>query len=338
VQLGGEQQLVRVEPFEHGDGGSDWPDRGPGIGSLFALGHLRLAETSDPEPGPGQALVRIHAISLNPGEVIYVVPGSEEGSVPGWDAAGVVVRAAADGTGPSEGSAVVTLGSNGAWAELRAVDTDLLGIVPDGVDHGAVSTLPVAATSALRALRRIGPILGRRVLVTGAGGAVGRFAVRLAALGGEVIAATSDPDLAKELRALGATQVISDGPRYATQPVHGVIDTVGGPYLVGAYALLAAGGVLVAVGHAAGQSETFTFGELFGDGGRHGRSLTTFFLLDGAPGIGADLTWLAARLADGDLAPQISWRGSWTRITEATDLLTGGGLRGKAVLDIDHER
>ena len=304
-----------------------------------ARGHLRLAETPDPEPGPGQALVRIHAISLNPGEVTHVVPGSAEGSVPGWDAAGVVLRAAADGTGPSEGSAVVTLGWNGAWAELRAVDTDLLGSVPDGVDHGTVSTLPVAATSALRALRRLGPILGRRVLVTGAGGAVGRFAVRLAALGGaEVIAATSDPDQSKELGALGATQVISDGPRYATQPVHGVIDTVGGPYLVGAYALLAAGGVLVAVGHAAGQPETFTFGELFGDGGRHDRSLTTFFLLDGAPGIGADLTWLAARVADGDLEPQISWRGSWTRITEATDLITGGGLRGKVVLDIDHER
>ncbi|CAM5673681.1 hypothetical protein SANTM175S_00794 [Streptomyces antimycoticus] len=149
---------------------------------------------------------------------------------------------------------------------------------------------------------------GPRILVTGATGGVGRYAVQLARLGGaHVIASTGDPDAHGDgLRTLGAHQVVKD-PAEIDEPVHGVVD-VGGPQLVAAYDKLAAHGTLVSVGHVTGQPETFPFGALYGNEGRHNRSIVTFYLLD-RPDIGADLGWLAERVATGDLDPQITWRG-----------------------------
>ncbi|WP_420711161.1 alcohol dehydrogenase catalytic domain-containing protein [Streptomyces sp. NRRL S-337] len=70
-----------------------------------AATHLSLAETPDPIPAPDEALVQVAAVSLNHGEVKGATSGeTPDGTVIGWDAAGVVVKAAADGSGPAEGT------------------------------------------------------------------------------------------------------------------------------------------------------------------------------------------------------------------------------------------
>ncbi|MGW0909497.1 zinc-binding dehydrogenase [Streptomyces sp. NPDC002853] len=301
-----------------------------------ASGHLTLTEVADPEPTAHQALIQVRSFSLNAGEVHHVIPEGDPGTVPGWDAAGVVVQAAADGSGPSVGTPVVTVGAEGAWAELRAVYTDLIGTVPEGADLGPISALPVAAGTALRALRRIGPILGRRVLVTGAGGGVGRFTLQLAARGGaHVTALTSDTSKAEALRKLGAHEIVTDlAALERLEPVHGVVELVGGAHMVAAHDALAENGVLVAAGHISGDGEQFPFGALFGNSHRHNRQIATYFLLDDAVGLGADLTWLATLTARGELDPQVALRTDWTQVARAAAELAGRRVPGKAVIDV----
>ncbi|MBA2894618.1 zinc-binding dehydrogenase [Nonomuraea soli] len=297
-------------------------------------GGLRVGEVAEPVPAPNQALVRVTATSLNYGEVKHGIETAAEGTVLGWDAAGVVVQAAADGSGPAVGTPVVTLEESGGWAEVRAVRTDWIGVAPEHAEPGAISTIPVAAGTALRALHRIGPILGRRILVTGATGGVGRYAVQLARLGGaQVVASTGDPAQHGEaLRALGAHEVVT-GPAQAGGGFDGVLDMVGGPQLVEAFDQLGQGGTLVAVGHSSGDGESFPYGALFSGPGRDDRSIVTFMLLF-CDGLDRDLAWLAQQVADAVLSPEITWRGTWNDATEAVSALTERRLHGKAVLDL----
>jgi NADPH2:quinone reductase len=283
----------------------------------------------DPVPTPSQALVQVAAFSLNFGEIAFRRPDVRPCHVPGWDAAGVVVQAAADGSGPAAGTRVVTFGWSGAWAELRAVDTADLAIVPETVDLGTASALPVAGVAALQAVRRLGPVAGRRVLVTGASGGVGRFAVQLAArAGANVIASAGSPARAEGLPELGAAEIVI-GPENLEGRVYGVLDNVGGRQLAQAFYRLEDDGVVMAIGRAAREATVIDF-ELAGTRSARGRienfNVTTPF--------GGDLAHLVALLTAGELDAQIGWRGPWNKAMEAADALLARRVAGKAVLDL----
>ncbi|HEV7762429.1 MAG TPA: zinc-binding dehydrogenase, partial [Acidimicrobiales bacterium] len=230
---------------------------------------------------------------------------------------------------PPAGTEVVTFGWSAGWAERRAVDTDQLAPVPAGLGLAEAAALPVAGVTALRALRGLGPLLGRRVLVTGASGGVGRFAVQLAALGGaHVVAAVGSPERGEGLRALGAAEVVVDLAEL-TEPVAGVIDNVGGPLLAEALRVIEPGGIVQSVGMASGQLATLDLERARIDAG--GARIVAFAVGDR---FGADLGYLAGMVAAGRLDPQVGWRGPWTDVAEAADVLLDRRVLGKAVLEV----
>lgn len=174
-----------------------------------APANLRFDEVAEPSPTESQALIDVHAIALNFGELHFIDQMRRPGEVPGWDSAGVVVRAAADGSGPQVGARVVGFGGEAGWAERRVVSTDNLAELPEFVEFEDAAALPVAGVTALQALRALGPIVGRRVLVTGASGGVGRFAVQLAArAGAHVVAAVGSAPRGEGLAELGAAEAV----------------------------------------------------------------------------------------------------------------------------------
>jgi NADPH:quinone reductase len=290
---------------------------------------LRSAEVPAPAPTPSQAVLDVHAISLNFGEVAFLSAMRKPGEVPGWDAAGIVVRAAADGSGPKEGTRVTSFGRGGAWAEQRAVDATDLGVVPDAVELGAASAVPVAGVTALRALRALGPVIGRRVLITGAAGGVGRFAVQLARrAGAHVVAAVGSAARADGLRAIGADEVVVELSEVRS-PVFGVLENVGGASLARALSLTESGGTVMSIGMASREPTTIDFEE---ERQRGGNRRVVVFVVGTA--FGADITYLASLLERKELDPQIGWRGGWERAAEAADALLQRRVAGKVVLDI----
>lgn len=289
---------------------------------------LRIGQAPDPVAQDFEVLVDTGAVSLNFGELAFRTPARELNTIFGWDAAGVVTQAATDGTGPPVGARVVTFGWRGAWAERRAVATTELAVLPDSVDLGAASTLPVAGVTALQALRRLGPVLGRRVLVTGASGGVGRFAVQLASrAGAHVIASVGSPARAEGLSDLGAAEIVV-GLESMQAPVFGVVDTVGGPQLASVLGLLEHGGNVQWIGRASREPLTLEVSQVE----QHTPWRLEHFSVS-AP-FGPDLETLVELLAADELDPQIGWRGHWDRASEAAAALLAREIRGKAVLDL----
>jgi NADPH:quinone reductase-like Zn-dependent oxidoreductase len=291
---------------------------------------LRLDPVAEPDPLPGQALVAVSAVAVNRGE-LSVLGQLPPGSRMGWDVAGTVLRAAADGSGPAAGTRVVGLADRDGWAERVAVDTRRLARLPDAVDWTAAAALPVAGLTALYALQRAGRLLGRTVLITGAGGGVGRAAVQLAAAAGaHVIAWVGSPERAAGLEGLGADAVATYGTD-PKEPVDILLDSCGGDVLTQAFQSVAPGGSVVAYGNTARAELRLPL-----DWGRArpGVSLHYVFLFDEITrhDVAHDLAFLLQLVMEERLDPQVALVGSWTDAAPALRSLEQRQVNGKVVL------
>ncbi|WP_421916269.1 zinc-binding dehydrogenase [Mesorhizobium sp.] len=289
---------------------------------------LMLTKVEDPRPSANEALVSVHASSLNRGE-LRLLTIRPEGWIPGQDVAGIVERAAADGSGPAKGARVAALVDQAGWAERVAVPTDRLSVLPDEVSFVSAATLPVAGTTALRTLRHGGDLAGQRVLITGASGAVGRFQIQIARGHGASVTAIAAARHAGDLRDLGAEQVV-EAIELAEGPFSLITESVGGQSLAHAIERVAPGGTIVMFGSSSGELTPIGFRQFVPD--HEGARLQTFAYYTSGPDIGADIASLLALVAAGRLETRVAMTMPWTDIARALDALRQRSFSGKAVL------
>lgn len=296
-----------------------------------APGGLDRRELPDPQPGPGDVLVAVRAYAVNRGE-LSLLEQRTDGWLPGQDVAGEVLAQASDGSGPPPGTRVVGPADGGGWCERVAIPSHRVAVLPDGVSFADAAALPVAGLTALRALRTGGPLLGRRVLITGATGGVGSFAVQLAVAGGaHTTALVSSERRVEAARELGPHDVLT--ALNDAGPFDLVVDGVGGEGLADAIHHLAPGGTVTAYGVAGGRPQTplafFDFAQA-----PLGKLLGFFVYATGEETFGADLAVLAGLVADGRLRVQKGVERDWSGTREAVQALRDRQVTGKVVLTV----
>jgi NADPH:quinone reductase len=292
-----------------------------------------------PAPQAAEALVRVKAVSLNRGEVIYRVQG-EAGTPLGWDLAGVVEEPAADGSGPARGARVAGLVHSGAWAEQAAVPVNALAELEPPVTFAQAAALPMAGLTALAAVEHGGSLLARPVLVTGASGGVGLMACRLASLAGaRVVAQVRQPRSAPAAREAGADHVVADENVAAAEPFGPyqlIVEQVGGQALAEAMTQLAPGGTCVSVGVSAGPAGYMVpvdMARMRRAPGACLRILNVYHEFEREPA-SRGLRRLVRLAANGKLTPHLGVEADWREIGTVAQALLDRQFQGKAVLHV----
>jgi NADPH2:quinone reductase len=292
-------------------------------------GPVELRDVPEPNPGPNEVLVAVRAFSLNRGELRSFV-NNEAGWIPGQDISGVVLRRAANGLGPPEGTRVVALTDEFGWAEQVAVPTHRVVPLPDNVSFAQAATLPVAGLTALRCVRLGGALAGRRVLITGAAGGVGTLAIQIAARSGaHVTAVVGRPERTAGLLSLGA-RVIVQSIESATGRYRLILESGGGNSLSEAVKRIEPDGTVVVYGNSSGEPSTISFQDF--RAAQNSRIQSFFYFTSGSEEMFApDLALLVSLIADGSLLPVIGVERNWSEIATVAEALRGRQVAGKAV-------
>jgi NADPH:quinone reductase-like Zn-dependent oxidoreductase len=300
-----------------------------------APGGLALRELPEPEAEPDQVVVGVEAYAVNRGE-LHLLQIRPDGWQPGQDHAGAIVKAAADGSGPPEGTRVVGLADGGAWSERVAVPSHRVAALPEGVDFEQAAALPVAGLTALRALHTGGAVVGRRVLVTGASGGVGTFAVQLARIAGaEVTGLVSQQHRVAAVEGLGANAVTTALDE-EVGPFDVVLDGVGGKVMVDAIHRLAPRGTVVAYGLAGEEPSTLSFRD-FGSA-PFGRLVAFRIYFTDHETMGRDLGALARLVGEGSLSVPLGVRLDWSDTMNGVEALRRREVEGKVVFTVSKKQ
>ena len=296
---------------------------------------LRYEDVDRPRPAAAQVLIRVAATSFNPvdaamrsGFLQQVFPVALP-HTPGIDVAGTLAEIGEGVAGWSVGEAVVgflPMTEDGASAEFVLAPAELLTGAPTSIPLVDAAALPSASLSAWQALFEQADLkAGQRVLVNGAGGGVGGYALQLAKQAGATVIATASPRSRDAVEALGADRIVDYTATAVTEaisePVEVVLNLVNAPEsdLAGLTDLVSDGGVLVS-----------TTSPVRDDPGRDVRSVRLFVRSDAG-----QLATIVERVDSGELRVDVSERFPLSEIARVHELGEAGKFRGKVVLTPD---
>ncbi|HKH48411.1 MAG TPA: NAD(P)H-quinone oxidoreductase [Thermoanaerobaculia bacterium] len=306
----------------------------------------RVGDLPDPVPGPGEVLVAVEAAGVNHAELLQIrgqyppLPG--ESDVPGLECAGRVVGRESPGLW-QPGARVMALLGGGGHATRAAVPTGQLMFLPDNLSFVEGGAIPEAGLTAWTNLVAEGELqAGETVLVTGATGGMGSFAVQLAReLGARVLAAGRDAGRLEQLRELGVQEICVAGSDLAQQVreatggrgVDLVFDLVGGPSINAHLGALRDGGRLVLIGLLGGRKVDVDLGAVLSRRLRIlGSVLRPRSRAEKARLVEGFSAFALPRLRDGRLRPVVEKVVPFERAAEAYKALDQGGTFGKIVL------
>ncbi|MEV7420208.1 NAD(P)-dependent alcohol dehydrogenase [Streptomyces sp. NPDC089919] len=306
---------------------------------------LRLAQVARPAPGAGQVLLRVRAAGVDRGTwhlmaghpyAVRAALGLRRPRSPltGLDVAGTVAALGPGVTGFAVGDEVFGT-ARGAFAEYVVARADRLAPKPGPLGHPEAGVLAVSGLTALQALRagRVRP--GQRVLITGASGGVGTYAVQLAKAFGAEVTGVCGPAKADLVRSLGADRVLD----YTREDIEAggvgydlVVDIAGGTALARLRRLLTPRGTLVIVG---GED----CGDWLGMGRQFHAVLRSPFTRQRLTMLGsrqnrADLDELASHVEAGRVAPAVAATFPLDQVPQALEMLMAGAARGKIVITV----
>ncbi|HLV78462.1 MAG TPA: NADP-dependent oxidoreductase [Marinobacter sp.] len=299
---------------------------------------LQLAESPVPQPGEGELVVRIHGAGLNPidwktrkglGFAARQIE-SRLPWTPGFEMAGEVAAVGEGVTTLAVGDRVMGIvgfpGGGGGYAQYAIARPDDLAIVPDDLDLVAAGAVPLAALTAWQALFEVARLeSGQKVLIHAGAGGVGHFAVQFALERGAHVVATASPSNRDFLAELGVHEVIDYHTTDVAEECYGldvVLDLIGGDTGKRSLHTLAETGVLVTV-------PTITADEIVSAAEAMGVKAHGMTMRPDA----FHLEEIAELIEDGDIRVHIEKAFTLDQVQAAHELLEGGHVRGKLVLD-----
>jgi len=294
---------------------------------------LVLEDIPRPEPGEGEILIQVHAAAVNPLDW-KVRSGSQRERLKhklplilGWDVSGVVESLGTGTKSPEAGSEVfarLDTGRDGAYAEFTVCDARIAAKKPSSLDHIHAATAPLASLTAWQALFEAGRLAaGKRVLIHGAAGSVGGFAVQFAKQKGAWVAGAAKGMDIDSVSALGADEVIDydAGPfEDRISPVDVVLDVIGGQIQERSLKVLRSGGILVSTVGINVASEAKALGV----------EAKEFFVRSD----GDQLSEISRLIDAGRLKLRVGTVLPLAKAREAHELAESGRARGKVVLKV----